>query len=114
MLLNYLTAACFVGFSLAAPSTDSGAQLNGVQGPYFDGIEGADRAEIAGLLVTLVMKSADASAIAEGGSSDSDKVASRSDISLFAVINGYKDGRLIRQSDCFRDLENGMPHLQVS
>ena len=108
-LLFYLTAACFIVTSLAAPSSPPDAQLNGVSGPYFDGVEGADRAEVAGLLATLVFKSED-----DITSGDVDDMAPRSELSLFVVMNEYKNDRLIRQSQCFQDLEHGVPHLQVS
>ena len=110
------TLAHVLGSSLAAPgppiepspfSPESKIQLNGVPGPYHDGTEGADSARIAGVLATLILHEAD-------NETESKATTETSDLSLFVVLNEYKDNHLIRQSSCFQEIENGVPVFEVS
>ena len=114
-----LTVAYFLATSLAAPGPStkptSNLQLNGVPGPYFDGVEGADRAEIAGIMATLILNNGNGNTDEDSSSSSNrDDAATKSKLWLFIVVNEYKDDRLIRQSECFRDVVDGMPELHVS
>ena len=115
-----ITLTHILGSSLAAPgppikSTEfppgSNVQLNGVPGPYYDGAKGADSAEVAGILATLILHEGNGDT---GNKSESDDKNANSDLSLFVVMNEYKLNQLIRQSNCFQEIENGMRVLNVS
>ena len=65
---------------LAAGQTQQ--QLNGVRGPYYDGVSGANQAEIAGILAVK------------------EAIFDLERLTVFIALNEYRDGKLIRQSSC--------------
>lgn len=118
--LLIITLTHIFGSSLAAPgpptkptpnSPGSREQLDGVPGPYFDGAEGADRAGVAGILATLILHEEDGG---PGNESESNDKNANSDLSLFVVMNEYKDDKLIRQSNCFQEIQDGVSVFNVS